>query len=246
MATTATPVRFSTANVNNSAPAQNFPWEKGVPVNPFWDTIDWVSSTQFLYNFSDSERAELPIDPNSTASPDDKVKFLISLLDAKLAREEEAAAASSSPKSLAETKPKVWRNLIFAKHVLQSKLGLVSEAGKSIRALAERFGEKDEVLQQALANQLVAEGDYVVAEKIMGPIVGVLDADLTKASPQAIGARRALLSAVWKQGVERRADAEKVVADIKESIQGMVGTKYEVYVGSEGEELERLLAELKG
>ncbi|KAK1757300.1 hypothetical protein QBC47DRAFT_375636 [Echria macrotheca] len=233
-------VRFSNANVNKSASAQQFSWEKAVPMNAFWDGIDWVSCIHFLGNFSDEERSELPIDPNSTASTDDKVKLLISLLDAKLAKEEAAAA----PKSLAETQPKAWRRLLHAKYVLQSRLGLVSDAGQSIRKLVEHFGDTDEVLQSSLADQLVVEGDYAQAEKIMGPVVATMDADMTKASPQAIGSRRILLSAIWKQGPSRRADAENVVAEIKESIQGMVGTKYEVYVKSEEEELDKVLAEL--
>ncbi|KAK5662652.1 hypothetical protein OQA88_8568 [Cercophora sp. LCS_1] len=237
---TAAPVRFSNPEVNTSESAQKFSWEKGVPVNAFWDSIDWVSAIHFLGNFSDEERSQLPIDPNSTASTEDKAKLLVSLLDAKLAQEETAAA----PKSLAETQPKAWRRLVHAQYVLQSKLGLVSDAGQSIRKLIEHFGDKDYVLKNSLADQLVKEGDYVQAEKMMVSIVAATDADMTKESPQGIGSRRSLLSAIWKQGPSRRADADTLVAEIKEAVQGMVGTKYEVYVKDEEEELERLLAEL--
>ncbi|KAK0702770.1 hypothetical protein B0H67DRAFT_595082 [Lasiosphaeris hirsuta] len=239
-AAAATPVRFSNANINRSASAQQFSWERGVPVNAFWDGIDWVSSIHFLGNFSDEERLELPIDPDSTASTNDKVKLLISLLGAKLAKDE----ATAAPNSLAETQPKAWRSLVHAKYVLQSRLGLVADAGQSIRRLVEHFGDTDDVLQQSLADQLVKEGDYAQAEKIMGPVVAILDSEMTKASPQAIGSRRSLLSAIWKQGPSRRADAEEVVAEIKQSIQGMVGTKYDVYVKAEEEELDKVLARL--
>jgi len=242
MATAGTPVRFSNHNVDKSPSAQQFPWEQGVPVNPFWDDIDWVTGIHFLGNFSDEERSELPIDPNSIAATNDKIKLLISLLDAKLANDETSAA----PKSSAETQPKAWRSLVLAKYVLQSRVGLVTEAGQSIRQLVEHFGDSaDDVLKHCMADQLVEEGgDYVRAEKIMGPLVAALDGQMTRASPQAIGGRRSLLRAVWKQGASRRADAEGVVEEIRGSIRGMVGTKYEVYVKDEEEELGRVLVGL--
>ncbi len=68
--------------------------------------------------------------------------------------------------------------------------------------------------------------------------MGPLDAEMNKASPQAISGRRSLLSAVWKQGPTRLADGENVIAEIKESIQGMVDVK------TEEEELDKVFAEL--
>lgn len=92
---TATALRFSNPQVNGSTEAQQFPWEKGVPVNAFWDSIDWVSSIHFLGNFTPEELSELPIDGNSTASTTDKLKFFLSLLDTKLSGQNAAAAPGS-------------------------------------------------------------------------------------------------------------------------------------------------------
>jgi hypothetical protein len=61
----------------------------------------------------------------------------------------------------------------------------------------------------------------------MGRVVATLDAEMTKVSPHTIGGLSSLWSAIWKQCPWRRAGAGTVVAEIKESIQGMVGTTYE-------------------
>jgi hypothetical protein len=87
---------------------------------------------------------------------------------------------------------------------LQSRLGLTSEAGETIRLLLSLYDDnnnsnsnQDEVLLQSLADQLIAEKNCPRAEAILLPVVAKLDAEMGRASPQAIGGRRSLLRAVW-------------------------------------------------
>ncbi|KAJ6438097.1 Nuclease S1 [Purpureocillium lavendulum] len=239
--TAAFPVRFSCPKVNETPSAQQFPWEHGVPVNTFWNDFEWTQAGGFLHHFSDEERAELPIDPNSTASLNDKLKLLLSLLDSKFAKEEAAVA----PASLVQAKPDIWRSLTSSRIHMQMELGLVSDvdALQSVRKLDE-FWAPGVNYQQFLAYLLIRGGDCVEAEGIIGPAIEELDTILTRASPQAIGYRRTKLEAIWKQGSSRRADAESMIVEIKSSIQAMVGTRFEVYFEEETETLDKLLAKL--
>ena len=45
-------------NVDASASAKLFLWEAGVPVNRFWDDIDWIVGHHFFGNSSAQELAQ--------------------------------------------------------------------------------------------------------------------------------------------------------------------------------------------
>jgi hypothetical protein len=236
MATTA--VRYSHPNVDASDSAKDFTWEKGVPVTPFWDGLDWVICTHFLGNFTPEELSTLPIDASNSANltTKEKTELLLKLLQDK------QSDANVTPDS------RSGETLLLAIHILQKNLGLVKEAGETIRALTSaNEGKTNSAFQQVLAHQLIDEGLYAEAEKMIRPACDQIDVSrLGKNSPQGIGFQRTLLEALWKQGGERREEAERVVEEIEKRIEGMVGGRFGVYVDAEREELARLLGKLKG
>ncbi|KAK0644418.1 hypothetical protein B0T16DRAFT_460477 [Cercophora newfieldiana] len=141
----------------------------------------------------------------------DKVALLLRLLQAKLSTEKAAAA----PRPTIDP-------LVLAIYVARKRLGLAEESGPTIR-----HGR---------------EGGFADAEQIMGPVCDRIDASpLGKSSPLAIGARRVLLAALWKQGAPKRVAAEELVAEIKALIEGMSGGEYEVYVDVKRREIEKVL-----
>ena len=137
---TSTEVRYSTANVGQSAPAQSFSWEAPVPVNRFWDTISYCISRNFLDNFSDSELGDLPIDPESNATNEEKFHLLLQLLHEKLGKEEAAA----DPTPLYELDYKRWNSLWQAIYVFQNELGL-PETEATLRILVEKADKSNVV-----------------------------------------------------------------------------------------------------
>ncbi len=249
MADTATAVRYSHPNVSHSDQAKNFSWEFAVPVNTFWDGINWVVSHHFLRNFSSSSPEELaallPTDPENTSAltHNDKLTLLLNLLQQMLSQEEDKAAAAGG---LAKSDPSHFYRLLHAIYVVQSELGQVEQSGQTIRALLNAQGQTGCVYPHSMANQLIKQGSYVEAEKLMGPVCEDIHSasGFGKASPQGIGALRTLLVALWKQGAERRDEAEGVLKDIEDAIEGMRGGRFEVYVDAEREEIEKVRSEL--
>lgn len=247
MSNSSTPaVRYSNPAVDASPSAQRFSWEYPVPVTPFWDGLEWVICAAFLRNFDSTELSTLPIDPANTSGLTDKerISLLVELLQNKLTHI--TAAGGEEVKG-----SKKWNSLLNSIGFLQHKLGLVKESGITIRTMvaSEKEGSTHGIISKAaMARQLIDERNFAEAEELMRPACIEVDGPERKwkYSPQSVGYRRTLLEAIWKQGEERRKEAEELVEEIKELIEGMNGGKMEVYVESERETLEKLLGELKG
>ncbi len=82
-----------------------------------------------------------------------------------------------------------------------------------------------------LAEHLLKIGKYEEAEEMERPACAWMDAQsrLGKESPQAINARRFIARALWGQGKPRRAEAEALLAEIDEIVDGMGGGRFAVY-----------------
>jgi hypothetical protein len=244
MVATTSSSRYSNEKVATSEAAKAFAWENPVPVNSFWDSIEYPTARSFLGNFSDEELAKLPIDPNSTADKESKLHLLLRLLGEKLAQEE---AVTTPPGSLSETDHKKWYNLNAGIYSMQRELDL-PEAEQTVRMLVSReVSEPDNmVTKHMLAAYLAGHGKGEEAEKTELPVLSWMEAHpkLGRDSPQAIGARRILLQALSGQGPGRRAESEKILAELNEIVDGMAGGKFEVYQEEERGAIKALIEKL--
>jgi len=103
-------------------------------------------------------------------------------------------------------------------HYLQKEFGSGKEARETIHLLISANGGRDNVAaQQSYAHQLIDEGDFVEAEKVICPACEEIDGygNLGRDSPQGTGSRGTLLEALWGQGKERREEAKEVVEGIR-------------------------------
>ncbi|RAK99975.1 uncharacterized protein BO80DRAFT_426051 [Aspergillus ibericus CBS 121593] len=241
--TTTTAVRYSTGEVATSESAKAFPWEVPVPVNPFWDSIEYCTARGFIVNFTDSERESLPLDTSSTAEQDTKLRLLLQLLKDKLAQEE---SSTTPPQSLYEKDYQRWYRLWSGIYTIQNDLDL-PEAEQTVRMLVEKRPDPENIVPvHMLAGYLLKVGKYEEAEKTARPVCAWMDAvpRLGKGSPQALNARRFIAKAVWFQGVERREEAEGLVKELQGLVDGMGGGKFEVYQEEERRLNGELLADL--
>lgn len=61
-----------------------------------------------------------------------------------------------------------------------------------------------------------------------------------KDSPQALGAGRIIVEATWRQGGQRRGDAERLLEEMRGLVEGMGGGDFGVYQEDERGYLQKL------
>ena len=237
--------RYSNGEISTTETAAAFSWEAPVPVNHFWDSVSYCSARNLLGSFSDLELGQLPIDPDSTDTPHVKHQLLLRLLEKKLAREE---AATSPPRSLYDADYNRWYDLWQAIYVFQGVLDL-PEAEETARMLVARQPNTstDVRPRHILAEHLVKIGKFAEAEEIERPVCAWMDAQprLGRHSPQAINARRFIVRALWGQGEPRRAEAQALLVEIDEIVDGMGGGRFAVYQEEEKRLNRRMRSEFK-
>jgi hypothetical protein len=231
--------RYSNGEIATAEAAKSFSWEAPVPVNGFWDSIDYCTARNFLINFSDAELEQLPIDKDSTEDSRAKLQLLLRLLEEKIAQEE---AAATPPQSLYETDYKRWYSLWQGVFRMQDMLDL-PEAEDTVRMLVARAEKGNSVPRHMLADYLVKIGKYAEAEDTERPVLAWMESGphLGRESPQAINARRIMARALWGQGPPRRVEAEALLAEIDAIVDGMGDGRFGVYQ----EEEKRLNAEMR-
>lgn len=123
------------------------------------------------------------------------------------------------------------------------------EAEQTVRTLVEKRPDESNVVPpHMLSEYLVKHGKkYEEAEKIARPVMAWMDAQphIGKASPQALNARRIIARALWFQGPSRRTEANTLIDEIRGLVEGMGGSKFEVYQEEERQFNEELIAELQ-
>ena len=175
--------RYSTGKVATSEEAKAFSWEAPVPINRFWDSINYCTARNFLGNFSDHELEQLPIQKDSADDQQTKLQLLLQLLQDQLAKE---GAAISPPQSLYEKDYKRWYSLWQGIYVMEDQMNL-PKAEQTVRMLVETRPDKSNVVPpHMLAEHLVKIGKYKEAEGTERPVCEWMDArpHLGKASPQ--------------------------------------------------------------
>ncbi|KAF3385466.1 hypothetical protein F1880_002700 [Penicillium rolfsii] len=225
--TTTPRFRFSTGEVATSEEAKNFSWESPVPVNQFWDSFEYCTARSFLGNFTDQELKQLPISPDAPDDQSTKLRLLLQIPWDKLGEAEYHVL----PNSLYESDYQRWYGFWHGIYTLENELGL-PEAEQTVRMLVEKRPDKSNVVPpHMLAEHLVKIGKYKEAEETERPVCAWMDArpHLGKSSPKAINARRIIARALWFQGESRRREAEALVAEIHEIVDGMSGGKFGIY-----------------
>lgn len=136
--------------------------------------------------------------------------------------------------------------LIEGMAIMQSTLGQKEEEENLCRELAAGSEEKDSVkAQHYLSFVLEERGYYAEAEKIALSLKPRIDKELGEDSPQAIGCRKIIARAVWKQG--RRVEARELIKEVFALIErmGEGEGKYVVYQVGNKIMLEGMVEELE-
>ncbi|KAB5570096.1 hypothetical protein GE09DRAFT_1283258 [Coniochaeta sp. 2T2.1] len=227
--------RYSNGQIATREAAASFSWEVPVPVNPFWDSIDYCTARNFLGCFSNAELEDLPIDVNSNADTPTKLRLLLALLKEKI--------SSLGGTGLRERDYDKWHALHQALFRLQDVLDLPLEAEETINLLVTHSKNKF-VTQHAMSDYLIKQGKFREAEEGERAILEWMESHprLGRDGPQAINARRVLVRALWGQGEGRRVEAEEMLKEVEGIVEGMGGGRFGVYKEEEGrlnEEMRR-------
>ena len=232
-------VRFSTGKVAASD-AANFSWERAIPVNPFWDDIDYCLARNFLDSFKDEEIPKLPIDPQSTAPLNEKLELLIKLLREKL---------SQLGPDVIENDYNSWGNVQLAIYSVQNDMDL-PEAEDTLRAMINQVPEEKAALRlsntHTLCDWLSRHGKYDEAEEKERLVIQwmIEHPKLGAASPQVLSSRRIIARCLWGQGKKEAAEAE--LAKNEEVIEKeLPGTQFGVYQEEERELNKKLRESLE-
>jgi hypothetical protein len=221
--------------------AKKFSWEHPVPDNKFWNDLQFVVGRNFLQSFTPEELDTLPIDPESSQSQKEKLELLLSLLETHLATKE----ASSAPQSYYDVAYESWASAWLGIFTMQHELGRPG-AEDTIRMMIDRRQNKANLSHQhTLTGILLEKGNYSEAEQSELPVRDWLDGRLGKDSPQALGARRMIAEAMWKQGPARQEEAKKLLQEVREIIDGSAEGTFAVYQDEQKEMTEKLIQDLE-
>ncbi|KAF7290543.1 hypothetical protein MIND_01294400 [Mycena indigotica] len=242
----ATKFRFSTG-VMTAEEAKEFGWETPIPINAFWDDIQYSVARSFIDAFTGPELDALPLDTSGSVSLPQKLELLLGILRARLEKEE-AESQAAHTKSLYESDYDRWYDLQLAMYAYEDALNLYHEAEERVRMMVQT---RPEGLSNAgpshmLAGTLVRAKKYAEAEEVEKPVCAWMDQHprLGKDSPQAINSRRFIIQAIWFQGAARRAEAERLIAELQEIVEGMGAGKFAIYQEEERKLNADLLVEL--
>ncbi|KAI1756193.1 hypothetical protein F4782DRAFT_485157 [Xylaria castorea] len=214
--------------------AKNFSWEHPVPRNAFWDDLPYTVARNFLNAFTTEELSVIPIDPDSTESKEEKLRFLSTWLDKKMAEQE----APSSVHNVS------WEPLMIGLVSVRWELGDLGGAEEIARLMVERRKDGNPQYLHQLAGILLDRGQYAEAESTERKVQPWLIEKLGKDSPQALSATRIIVLSMWKQGVSRHAEARKLIDELQDIVNGMAIGKYTVYQDEERELLKELMGRM--
>jgi len=231
-------VRFSQGDKDMGS-ARDFPWELPVPKTKFWDDVPYHAACNFLMLFKPDEQAI--VDPDSsTLDKKEKLQLLEKLLRQRLASKDAAAA----PKTLYDEDYEYWHRLWLA--IVSMQLELYDpDCEQTLRMMIERTKDPSNIVpQHALIRVLLRNGKFAEAEATALPVLAYLDSGLGKESPQALGARRMIAHAVWKQG--RQSEAGQLLKEVDVIIDGTKDeSKFVIYRDEERKMTQSLWRELR-
>lgn len=208
---------------------------------PFWDSLPDSSPAQNAQRiFTDAEVLALGLDDHVGKSTDEKLRFLLQLVERKLATLE-----ADAPHGLRQADWPLWVNITAAIFELQQTLDM-AEADATLDTLVGhgKDGGKNYAFVYQLARVKLQRGQYSEAEALAKETLPWMEKHeaLGKDSPQALGTHRIILQAVAKQG---RTDEARAIADTAKALIGGMGTgRYPKHEEEESQELEKTVKEL--
>lgn len=173
---------------------------------------------------------------DSSLSNDEKYELLMKLLEEKL-------EAGDGDKRLYETNYQQWDGIWLGIATMRARLGMDDE--ETIRMLVERRKDKTNLSHlHNLSAVLLKKGKYAEAEEKAEKVKEWLDGKLGRDSPQALGSRKIIAQAVWKQG--RVEEAKGKFKEMEELVVGGMDGTYGVYMEEQEEILRKAIKDLEG
>ena len=218
--------------------ATNFSWEYPIPVNDFWDTLDFSVGRNFLTCFTPDELERMHLD-DSKGSLDQTAKYelLLSNLKKKCADED----AKAAPQTLLDVNFDLWNELTHGMSTLYHYLGNMDEEEKLTRSLIENRKDKTNLSYfHSLSGLLRDRGRFAEAEEMEISVRDWLDGRLGPDSSQALGSRRIIAECACKQG--KRTEARGLLDEVFSLVEASGKGKYAVYQDEQREMTEVLWA----
>jgi hypothetical protein len=212
-----------------------------VPRDQFWDDIPCATARNVLQAFSDDDLRIIPTRTHSADSRPDKLRFLGKCLKKKMIQQEAMAA----PLSFLNADPAGWHRVMFASLGVQRELGDLRGAEETLRYMIDRrLDKRDKSYHYSLATLLLERGKYAGAEKAALEVEEWLVGQRGRDSPQALGAKRLVILAVWKQGRSRHVEAEKLLKELRDIVSAMSSGQYATNQDEERESIKAVMAKM--
>lgn len=237
------PASNSAANLKSCHQGPKFAWDIDIPDTPFWKDVDFRVAAGIINLFKGHELEVIPFDANANLKESDKLRFLLSLVQSKLA----ASEAASEPTKLQIADPVTWGKLMRNLAVLYGHLDLQEEEARIIETvLSTVTGDKRVPWLNILSDLKLRLGQFAEAETLAREILPWMQTqvDLGVDSPQAMGTTRRLIHGLWMQGGDKQDEARKFITELSGLIDGLGSSKFSKYQEEEREMLQELVAKL--
>ncbi|KAI1264318.1 hypothetical protein F5Y18DRAFT_390090 [Xylariaceae sp. FL1019] len=235
-------VRYSCPSVSPNDVA-HFSWEHPVPKNKFWSDLPYTLARNFLQACNADDLAYIrPLAESDSDKPRrEKLQLLDRWVKKKLIQEE----ASAAPRSFYDVDYAGWERLMLASVSISKELGDSAREEDTLRLLVDRRKDRSNLSHlHNLAGMLVEKGDYAEAERLERKVEPWLISKLGRDSPQALGAKRIMILAMWKQGRSRHADAEKLLRELQSDLSALGDGQYAMYRDEELSAMKELMAQM--
>ncbi|RAK96755.1 tetratricopeptide repeat protein [Aspergillus ibericus CBS 121593] len=211
----------------------DFPWEAAIPVSPFWDSFSFKDAAAIIKTIPLEELEKYDLDARyGSATQTEKIAVTLDILREKLQHEE---SKYTPPAEFYTADHDAWSDIWLSIAYISMKLDRMDEAEEVYRMLVtKRLDPNDLVPANNLCAFLVKNtSKYEEVKTLSAPCMEWLDKKLGRASPQAIGVRKNIAEAEWKQGNRER--AQEMIAEIFECIDELKGSRFAVYEDDERE-----------
>ena len=189
---------------------------------------------------------EEDIKPFDTDAPLPAEKTELVSLDQQIRRLLLQYQLSVGSRRLEDVAYKVWQSLLSTLYQVNRKLGRLDEQDKVLRKLVDKLSPTGRKDLAALSNLAFVSGDlgkYEESERLATESLKLIQEheQLGKDSPQALGAMRAKILALWKQG--KIADAKALISETFAIIDSMAGGKFAKYQDEEKIALDKVVVQ---